>query len=113
MFERIDTVCLTVHNVEEASDWYQALGFNLAFKGQGHHVFTIGNSPTPLTIAEGNISSPANTTHPIFFTKDIKDTYEKLKEKGVEVSELEYIGDVTFFDFYDPDKNKLQVCHFE
>ncbi|SDM80190.1 VOC family protein [Sediminibacillus halophilus] len=113
MFERIDTVCLTVSNLEESSIWYQKLGFKVAFKGEGYQVFTIGNSGIPLTIEEGNVDSPDNSTYPIFFTNDIKTTYVNLKEKGVEVTELKDDGDNTFFDLYDLDKNKLQVCFWE
>ncbi len=112
MFERIDTVCLTVSNVEKSSMWYQKLGFKVAYKGEGYQVFTIGNSGIPLTIEEGNVASQ-NSTYPIFFTNDIKNTYGNLKEKGVEVTELKNDGDNTFFDFYDLDENKLQVCFWE
>ncbi|MGD6793662.1 VOC family protein [Metabacillus indicus] len=110
MFERIDTVCLTVSNVERSSIWYQELGFQVAFRGGSYQVFTIGNGGVPLTIEEGSISSNENSTYPIFFTKDIKSTYLKLKEIGVEVTELQDDGGNTFFDFYDIDNNKLQVC---
>ncbi|WP_112180468.1 MULTISPECIES: VOC family protein [Paraliobacillus] len=113
MFERIDTVCLTVRNVEQSSIWYQELGFKVAFKGDGYQVFTIGNSGVPLTIEEGSVSSQENSTYPIFFTTDIKNTYLKLKEKGVEVTKLKDDGDNKFFDFYDLDNNKLQVCFWE
>ena len=113
MFERIDTVCLMVSNVEESSIWYEELGFKVTFKGEGYRVFTIGNSGVPLTIEQGNVSSKENSTYPIFFTKDIKNTYLKLLEKGVKVSVLKNDGDNTFFDFYDLDNNKLQVCFWE
>ncbi|WP_053217345.1 VOC family protein [Virgibacillus senegalensis] len=113
MFERIDTICLTVKNVEQSSAWYQELGFKVAFKGKGYRVLTVGNSEVPLTIEEGSITKEENQTYPIFFTKDIKDTYKKLQEKGVAVTELEDDGDNNFFDFYDLDNNKLQVCFWE
>ncbi|MFB4168807.1 VOC family protein [Virgibacillus sp. JSM 102003] len=113
MFERIDTVCITVSSVEQSSIWYQELGFKVAFKGEGYQVFTIGNSGVPLTIEEGSVSLQENSTYPIFFTTDIKNTYSKIKEKGVEVTELKDDGDNKFFDFFDLDNNKLQVCFWE
>lgn len=113
MFERIDTVCLTVSNVEQSSIWYQELGFKVAYKGVGYQVFTIGSSGVPFTIEEGSVSPQANSIYPIFFSNDIKNTYEKLKEKGVEVTEIKDDGDNRFFDFYDLDKNKMQVCFWE
>ncbi|MBO8155759.1 MAG: VOC family protein [Bacillaceae bacterium] len=113
MFERIDTICLTVSNVEQSSIWYQELGFKVAFKGKGYRVLAIGNSRVPLTIEEGRNSSKENSTYPILFTKDIKTTNRMLKEKGVEVTKLQNDGDNTYFDFYDLDHNKLQVCFWE
>ncbi|MER1999186.1 MAG: VOC family protein [Lysinibacillus sp.] len=112
MFERIDTICLTVSNLEQSIIWYQDLGFKVAFKGNGYQTFTVGHSEMPLIIEEGTVSSKNNSTYPIFFTKDIKNTYEKLLEKGVEVTEIKKDGHNTFFDFYDLDKNKLQVCYW-
>lgn len=110
MFERIDTICLTVSNVEKSSIWYQKLGFKVAFKGESYRVLSVANSGTPLTIEEGSISSNENQTYPILFTKDIRNTFTKLKEKGVKVTELQDDGNNIFFDFYDLDSNKLQVC---
>ncbi|MEC5425860.1 VOC family protein [Virgibacillus sp. C22-A2] len=113
MFERIDTICLTVSNVEQSSIWYQELGFKVTFKGEGYRVLSVGTSGVPLTIEEGRISSKENHTYPILFTKDIKNTYLKLKEKGIKGTELQDDGDNYFFDFYDLDNNKLQVCFWE
>lgn len=113
MFERIDTICLTVSNVEQSSTWYQEIGFKVAFEGEGYRVLTVGNSEVPLTIEEGSMSSKENQAYPIFFTKDINNTFKKLQEKDVEVTELQDDGDNKFFDFYDLDNNKLQVCFWE
>ncbi|MFD2044042.1 VOC family protein [Ornithinibacillus salinisoli] len=114
MIERIDTVCLKVSNVEESRTWYQkTLGFEEAFKGEGYCILNIGNSGVPLTIEEGRTSSHQEGTYPIFFTKDIEQIYEKLKEQGVNVSEIQKDGVNMFFDFYDMDNNKLQVCFWE
>ena len=113
MFDRIDTICLTVSHIEQSSIWYQELGFKVAFRGANHQVLTIGDSGTPLTIEEGNIDSKENKTYPILFTNDIKRTYQKLKEKNIKVSERCADGNNHFFDFYDLDNNKLQVCYWE
>jgi len=113
VFERIDTLCLTVSNIEQSSSWYQELGFKVAFKGESYRILTVGNSEVPLTIEEGSRSSKENGAYPIFFTKDIKNTYKNLREKGVKVTEIRDDGDKSFFDFYDLDNNKLQVCFWE
>ncbi|MFZ3580185.1 VOC family protein [Virgibacillus sp. DJP39] len=115
MIERIDTICLMVSNVEESSTWYQEkLGFKEAFKDEGYRVLSIGNSGVPLTIEQGSPkTSSVHRAYPIFFAKDIIHTYEKLKQHGVRVSELQKDNTNTFFDIYDPDDNKLQVCFWE
>ena len=82
LFERIDTICLKVSNVEVASSWYQkTLGFNESFKGEKYRILTIGNSELPLTIEESNIKFSHNQVYPIFFSKDIENTYAILKRK--------------------------------
>ncbi|TYS59553.1 hypothetical protein FZC76_22255 [Sutcliffiella horikoshii] len=113
MFERIDTICLTVSNVEQSSIWYQELGFKISFRGEGYRVLTVGNSEVPLTIEEGSMSSKENQAYPIFFTKDIEKNHKKLQGKGIEVTGIKDDGDNKFFDFYDLDNNRLQVCFWE
>ncbi|KOO51189.1 VOC family protein [Viridibacillus arvi] len=113
MIERIDTICLQVSNIEKSSNWYQELlGFKEVYKAEGYRVLSVGNSGVPLTIEEGNTSLD-NRTYPIFFTKDIKAAHTKLMEHGVDVGELQIDGVNNFFEFYDLDNNKLQVCFWE
>ncbi|WP_082235535.1 VOC family protein [Halobacillus massiliensis] len=114
MIDRIDTMCLTVSDVEASCSWYeQVLGFEVAFKDEGYRVLSIGKDSVPLTIEEGKVSSNTSS-YPIFFSQDIKKTYNNnLKGKGVSISELHIDGVNHFFDFYDPDQNRLQVCFFE
>ncbi|MFG6120149.1 VOC family protein [Thalassobacillus sp. B23F22_16] len=114
MFERLDTICLSVTNLDQSSAWYQkVLGLDLVFKGEGYRVFAIGESEVPLTIEEGHPGQGKKTTYPIFFTKDINQTYEKLLKSDVKVSEIEADGTNRYFDFYDLDNNRLQVCFWK
>ena len=114
LLDRIDTICINVSNVEKASIWYQdVLGFNESFKGDNYRILTIGNSETPLTIEEGKVKSLHSHVYPIFYSKNIENTYEVLKKSSVTVSELQNDGVNKFFDLYDLDGNKLQVCFWE
>lgn len=114
MIERIDTICLKVSNVEAASAWYQEiLGFKEAFRADHYCILSIGDSRVPLTIEQGNGGANKDGTYPIFFSKDPEKTFSKLKEMGVEVEEIQRDGANTFFDFYDLDHNKLQICYWE
>lgn len=111
MLERLDTVCLQVADLERASTWYEEqLGFRVVFVGDRYRVLKIGESAIPLTIEEGKPGH--SSTYPIFYTSDVKKTFEKLVEEGVEVGPLEKNADSSYFDLYDLDRNRLQVCHF-
>lgn len=113
----MDTICLTVNNVELAGKWYQEmLELKESYQGDGYRIYSFAEGGVPLTIEEGNMNKTSPTQHhvyPIFFSKDIAKTYETLKEKGVNVEEIQHDGVNTFFDFYDLDGNRLQVCYFE
>lgn len=110
MFERIDTVCLTVSNIEKASSWYQEICFKVIFERENYRILTVGNSAVPLTIEEGKISEGEKRTYPILFTKDIKSTHDELRTMGIDIEKIRKDGENTYFNFYDLDKNKLQVC---
>jgi|SRR5690625_3504371 len=114
LMERIDTICLTIRNAEEASNWYQeVLGLNESFKGDNYRILSIGNSGVPLTIEEGDVNSSQNQVYPIFYSENIEEVYKILKEKNVEVSEIQNDGVNKFLDLYDLDGNKLQVCYWK
>lgn len=112
MLERIDTVCMKVNNVQRASDWYEEhLGFEVVFRGEGYRILHVGDKGVPLTIEEGEGANKEGN-YPIFYSNDIKETYETLKGKGVQLGKLHDDGVNTFFDFFDVDSNRLQVCHY-
>jgi len=114
LIERIDTICLRVSNLEEASKWYQeTLDLQESYKGDTYRILRIGSSDIPLTLEEGKPVSSEQQSYPIFFTKDIHSAYEKLKAKGVNVSKIQHDEPNHFFTFYDEDHNKLQLCHWE
>jgi catechol-2,3-dioxygenase len=114
MFERIDTMCLTVSNLELSSDWYQeVLGFKVSFRGEGYQVLNVGEGSVPLTIEEGNTAGNSNHSYPIFFTRDIKLAYQKLSDMGVKLGKLQNDSVNNFFEFYELDGNKSQVCFYE
>ncbi|WP_226577405.1 VOC family protein [Halobacillus litoralis] len=115
MIDRIDTICVTVQDLPASKKWYQTrLGFEAVFEGEGYCVLRVGSGGTPLTIEEGERMDRINqTTYPIFYSHSIEETYQSLKEKNVQVGKLMKDSDNHYFDFYDPDGNRLQVCFFE
>lgn len=113
MFERIDTFCVRVKDIEKSSQWYEeSLGLQVIFKGKGYRVLRVGNGSVPLTIEEGETNPSSNQSYPILYSKEIEKTYKKLKEQNVRTSDIHHDEDNHYFDFFDPDHNKLQVCFF-
>lgn len=114
MLERIDTFCLKVSDVAQSSEWYQeVLGLRETFRDDGYRILSVGNSSVPLTIEEGETNPSQHQSYPIFFSSMLEELHHKLKGLGVEVSILQKDNTNTFFDVYDPDGNRLQVCYWE
>ncbi|MEH7239527.1 NAD-dependent epimerase/dehydratase family protein [Bacillus sp. JJ1562] len=100
-------------NFDHQFQFHKELAMELRNSSSRLYFFSIGNSEVPLTLEEGNVKSSHSQVYPIFFSKNIENTYEILKEKSVIVSELQNDGMNKFFDLYDFDGNKLQVCYWE
>lgn len=66
MFEKVDTICLIVSNLELSSEWYQDIGFKISFQGTNDQVLTVGTSEVSLTIEEGKVEPKKSRTYPIF-----------------------------------------------
>ncbi|MBN8208159.1 VOC family protein [Bacillus sp. NTK071] len=116
LFEKIDTICLQVYDVEQSSEWYQdVVGLKEVYKDRTYRILSVENGGTPITIEENKelIDSRHHTVYPIFFTKDITKAFTHLKENGVTVGSLKRDGTNYFFDFFDLDHNKLQVCYWK
>ncbi|WP_075035936.1 VOC family protein [Halobacillus dabanensis] len=89
------------------------LGFTVTFRGEDYRVLSIGEGSVPLTLQEGEGETKKDQAYPIFFSHDIDRTYKELKTKQVSLSAIYQDGVNRYFDFYDPDENRLQVCFFE
>ncbi|THE13035.1 VOC family protein [Bacillus timonensis] len=114
LLERIDTICLTVSDVEKASTWYQeVLELSESYNGGHYRILSVGNSGVPLTIEEGKVNPSNRQVYPIFYTENIEEVYKVLQEKHVKVSKIQIDGVNRFFEFYDPDGNKLEVCYWK
>lgn len=114
IIEKVDTICLTVQQLEEATSWYEeVLGLTVGFKGEGYCILDIPGGGIPLTLEEKKgDKAEGYSTYPIFFTKDIESSYTELKEKKVKMSERQSDGTNHFFDLFDLDGNRLQICYW-
>jgi catechol 2,3-dioxygenase-like lactoylglutathione lyase family enzyme len=115
LLQGIDTVILRVSDIDKSKRWYtEKLGLKAVHEdGKLRLVVLDTFSPTSLTIWEtkDNIEPNAQTsTYPIFRTIDAKEAHGQLKERNVNVGDLTTDHVVTYFTFYDPDNNILEVC---
>lgn len=107
MFKRIDTVFLQVRDFDKAIDWYSTvLGFLVRwrFDQGGYAALEVGE--TPLTIVRSESHMPFN-----FYVSDIAEAHHHLLQHDVKTGPIQDDGSVKWFEFEDPDGNKLGVCH--
>ncbi len=120
IFSKIDTVILRVRDLEKSQRWYEEkLGLEAGFvsKKEKIVVFNLGTGPTSLTIWElkpGEKPTPRDVsqTHPIFYSGDIKKDHDTLKSKGIKLDTIHDDEGGAWFQFFDPDGNLLEACHY-
>lgn len=120
LFTRIDTVFLPVSDLDRAIEWYSALlGWQLGWRTEAAATLQAGG--IPLTLLQyrypGVRQRPAGFKfQPVgevafnLFAPDLESAHRRLKEAGVEVSDIEAHGVQREFRFRDPDGNVLGAC---
>ncbi len=117
IFARLDTVLLRVRDFERSKSWYeQVLGFTAGFVDPQERlvVFDLGGQ-TSLTLWElkrGEALTPPGFAcpFPIFLAADAIRAREHLLDRGVQVEMIQHSSGVSFFGFFDPDGNRLELC---
>ncbi|WJE16924.1 VOC family protein [Halobacillus sp. ACCC02827] len=111
VLKRLDTVCLMVKDIERAGCWYEkSLDLKEVFRGNGYRVLAPEAGGVPITLEEGVPESGGS--YPIFFVEDAEQVHNVLKQRGVKTSAVQTDKDNRFFDFWDPDGNRMQVCYY-
>ncbi|MYL32341.1 VOC family protein [Pontibacillus yanchengensis] len=107
----IGTVFISVSNIEKARDWYcDILGILADGDIQFGHLYVIPMKGTGIVL-DSKIYSEENVfNRPAFHlnTSNIQESYQFMKGKNVEI--LTDIQHDHFFNFKDPDGNRLMVC---
>lgn len=119
MINKIGKITIYVNNQEEARQfWCDQLGFCVAFEQEMGpnmkwlEVAPSKDSATTFVLYDKNLmlaqNSNANVSHPniILSTTNIKESYEMMKSKGVEVGELMVMPYGSMFSFKDNDNNQ-------
>ncbi|QTD42511.1 VOC family protein [Sporosarcina sp. Te-1] len=117
---KIGGIFIPVTNVEKSAEWYEK---NLGVKkidswedGVGYYL-PIGStqlalvkvdSPQP---TEFSIKGNQKNSYYNFVVDDIENALKHLKHNGVVTTEIEDIGGMKFFDFFDLDGNPFSVVN--
>ncbi|WP_413381796.1 VOC family protein [Alkalihalobacillus sp. 1P02AB] len=110
MLDRIDTICVTVSDLDNSLNWYaDKLKLNVINREDDYAILKVGNSHVPFTIEVGEVKANASV-YPIFFSSDLEKVHRQLRKQDVIVTDIVQVGANTFFDLFDLDGNRLQVC---
>ncbi|CDO03352.1 putative enzyme related to lactoylglutathione lyase [Oceanobacillus picturae] len=108
---QIGTVFIPVSNIEKARDWYSdVLGLKTVGEIQFGHLYVVPMEGAGIVLDSKIYSEDHIYKTPAFHlnTKDIKEAFQFMKKKGVNVTtEIEHDH---YFNFQDPDGNMLMIC---
>ncbi|GIQ69617.1 hypothetical protein XYCOK13_24410 [Xylanibacillus composti] len=127
---RIDCNFIPVKDLSASIDWYTnklgcrfmwqegdyaALNVHLSQEGQGNIVSGLAM----ITLLQVEEIVPMSffyqqTPHPMinFYSSDIQYTHAKLKENGVQVSEIKDMGGIQAMEFTELNGHLMGICHF-
>jgi len=116
--KRIDTVFVPVTDLERSERWYlEMFPFKVTFRsGDGRYVGFSFKDHHPLQTglciykAEKVVKSEHETFN--FFTEDAEGYHRFLQERNVKVTDIHVDGNTRFFEFYDPDGNRMSAVAF-
>ncbi|MDP5273864.1 VOC family protein [Chengkuizengella axinellae] len=119
LVKRIDTVFVPVTDLKKSEAWYMEVfsfeeavfrssdGNYVGFRFEGH-----GEPKTALTLYKADEVPTLKHMAFNFYTEDVDALHTKLKETGVEVTEIHAGDGMRFFEFVDPDGNELGAVTF-
>ncbi|CDQ25124.1 VOC family protein [Halobacillus karajensis] len=101
MKNQINSCFIHLVDFERTKDWYkEVLGFEVEAEGEGFLQFKLEGPPLILLQAKGKEITPLPYSPFFFETDDVKETQKELREKNVNVGEIEHFG------------SKMYGCHF-
>jgi catechol 2,3-dioxygenase-like lactoylglutathione lyase family enzyme len=107
---QIGTVFVPVRDVRKARDWYcSMLGVPAEDKIVLDHLYILPMNGTGLVLDSKIYSPDAVFKVPAFHfnTSDIRAAHRFMKDRGVELTD---VNDDEWFNFRDPDGNVLMIC---
>lgn len=114
MFSRLDTLIIRVRDIAAAQRWYtETLDLDVVYADEDEKLAVLGLEGTSLTLwqlKDGEEVPQGAGAFPIFAVDDARAAHEGLLAKGVTVEPLQSGTGVRYFDFFDPDGNRLEAC---
>jgi predicted enzyme related to lactoylglutathione lyase len=121
--QHIGGVFIIVNNMPRAVEWYRdILGLsadkefinNSSPDIQTIYSLSMGKTALILDSIHRDTLNPSQNHLFFFDTDNIKETYEYMKKKNVNIaSEIEGTNGVRFFEVIDPEGNKIMFCETE
>lgn len=115
-FQRIDSVFLPVTNVEISARWYEEiLGFTLEIQDKKWKYYSLRldgadkNACPWVTLYEQHTVQPSDHMPFNLYTPDGNGVHQRLREQGVNVSEMLNTGSMLVFEVFDPDEHRIGI----
>lgn len=111
ILREVGTVFIPVSNIEKARDWYcDILGLEADGEILFGHLYVLPMEGTGIVLDSKIYAEGKTFTVPAFHfnTKDIRDAFAFMVQKGVEV--ISDIENDHYFNFKDLDGNVLMIC---
>ena len=116
-FLRVDTIFIPVRDLGKSVEWYtKTMEFSLNWRNDEGGYACIDGGVLPITLAQipqDRDFTPFTNAPCNFFVRDVEEAHRSLKDKGVEVGEVDKLYEVQWFWLRDPDGNRLEVCSYE
>lgn len=113
MFKRVDTVFLPVRDLDRAIAWYtQTLGLTLRWRQANYAAINVGETALTLYQPEAEFAPVTGHAPFNFYASDVDAAHRTLREHGATVEEIKRLTNFAWFDFNDPDGNRLGICWF-
>jgi catechol 2,3-dioxygenase-like lactoylglutathione lyase family enzyme len=116
LISRIDTIFVPAADTAAAAEWYARIfGMVEVFRSGAHIGLRIEGAAansTALTLIPAQDTEPSDHVAFNFFAPDIQALHGALLADGREVTPINPLNDMRWFDFVDIAGNRVNVCHF-
>lgn len=115
---KIGSIFIPVTNMEKSTDWYEKyLGAKIIERWEGGAGFYLPTGSTQLALVKVETAQPTEfiikrnqkNSYYNFVVDDIKAVYQHFKNNDITTTEMNHVGGMKCFDFFDLDGNPFSV----